>query len=84
LVWFQVSGFGYTINTSSSWELLSGISFLTLCHRYPAVGTKRGHRKEREGRIAHIQPEFFLCSGKADMGGLTNAFHSAPDGHVSH
>ena len=36
------------------------------------------------GRIAHIWPEFLLCSGQADVGGLPDAFHSALGGHLSH
>ena len=49
------------------------------------VGTKKGKEgKERERRIAHVWPEFHLCSGQADMGGLPDAFHSVPGGHLSH
>jgi hypothetical protein len=31
--------------------------------------------REGEGRIALALPEFLLCSGKADTGGLPDAFH---------
>jgi hypothetical protein len=33
---------------------------------------------------AHVQPKFSLFSGKADMGGLLDAFHLALGGHLSH
>jgi hypothetical protein len=45
---------------------------------------KRGLGKKEEGRIAHIWPEFLLCSEQADVEGLPNAFYSAPGGHLSH
>jgi hypothetical protein len=49
-----------------------------------SVGTKKG-AGERGGREeVHVRPEFLLCSGQADMGGLPVAFHSAPGGHLSH
>ena len=47
------------------------------------VGTKRESGEEEGEKIAHTQPEFHLCSGQADMGGLPNTFHSAPGGHLS-
>jgi hypothetical protein len=31
---------------------------------------KRRPKGEGEGRIAHVPPEFQLCSGQADAGGL--------------
>ena len=35
------------------------------------------------GRVrARDRPEF-LCSGQADTGGLPDAFHSAPGGHLA-
>jgi hypothetical protein len=39
---------------------------------------------EEVGRIAHVWPELFLCSGQAGMAGLPDAFHSDPGGHLSH
>jgi hypothetical protein len=43
------------------------------------VGTKGRRRGKRwGGRIAHVQPEFLLCSGQADVGGLQDTFHLAP------
>jgi hypothetical protein len=47
------------------------------------VGTKNGGPWGREGGKNHILPEFHLCSGQADVGGLPDAFHSAPGGHPS-
>jgi hypothetical protein len=44
---------------------------------------KRGLGEEGGGRIAHVLPDFHLCSGQADVGGLPDAFHSAPGGHLS-
>jgi hypothetical protein len=41
-----------------------------------------GPGREGRGRIAHGQPELHLCSGQADEGGLPDAFHSAPGGHL--
>jgi hypothetical protein len=50
----------------------------------PSVGTKMGNLSgKRGGRIAHIPPEFHLCSGQADVGGLPDTFHSAQGGHPS-
>jgi hypothetical protein len=46
----------------------------------PSVGTKRGMGKKRGGRIAHIRPEFLLCSGQADVGRMPEAFHSVLGG----
>ena len=43
------------------------------------MGTKRGQEKRGEGRIAHVRPEFLLCSGQADAGGLPDAFHWATE-----
>jgi hypothetical protein len=34
-------------------------------------------------KIAHIKPEFLLCSGQAEAEGLPDAFHSARGGHLS-
>ena len=50
-----------------------------------ACGNKKGglQWKEGEGRVAQVQPEFVLCSGQADDGGLPEAFQSAPGGHLS-
>lgn len=48
------------------------------------VRTKRGQGKGERGWIAHIGPEFLLCSGQADTGGLPDAFHLALGGHLSH
>ena len=45
------------------------------------MGTEGGQGKEGEGRIAHVWPEFLLCSGQADLGGLPDAFHSDPGGN---
>ena len=46
------------------------------------VGTKKKKKgawgRKGEGRIAHVWPEFLLCSGQADSGGLPDTFHSAP------
>jgi hypothetical protein len=50
------------------------------------MGTKKGgggFMEVEEGRIAHIQPEFLLCSGQAEKGGLPDTFDSAPGGHPS-
>ena len=44
---------------------------------------KRRLGKERGGRIAHVWPEFHLCSGQADVGGLLEDFHWAPGRHLS-
>ena len=38
------------------------------------MGTKKGPGERGQGRIAHVQPEFHLCSGQADMGGLPDTF----------
>jgi hypothetical protein len=46
-------------------------------------GNKEGVGERGEGRIAHVWPEFLLCSGQAEAGGLPDAFHSAPGGHLS-
>jgi hypothetical protein len=43
----------------------------------------RGPGEEVGGRISHVWPEFHLCPGQADAGGLPDAFHSAPGGHPS-
>ena len=48
----------------------------------PPVGNKMGPWG-REGGKTHALPEFHLCSGQADVGGLPDAFHSAPGGHPS-
>jgi hypothetical protein len=48
------------------------------------VGTNGERGRKGKGRIAHFQPDFFLCSGQADLGGLPDAFHWAPRGHLSH
>ena len=42
-----------------------------------AVGRGRGERER-----AHLPPEF-LCSGQAFVGGLVDAFHAAPGGHLA-
>jgi hypothetical protein len=42
------------------------------------VGVTEEGGKER----AHVWPEF-LCSGQADSGGLLDAFHVAPSGHLA-
>ena len=39
--------------------------------------TKRGRGEEGGGRIAHVWPEFHLCSGQAEVGRLPDTFHSA-------
>jgi hypothetical protein len=36
------------------------------------------------GRLAQVRPELLLCSWQTDMGGLPDAFNSAPGGHLSH
>jgi hypothetical protein len=41
------------------------------------VETKRGVGEEGEGRIAHVWPEFLLCSGQVEAGGLPDAFYLA-------
>jgi hypothetical protein len=46
------------------------------------VGTKKGPWG-REGGKTHTPPEFHLCSGQADMGGLPDSFHSASGGQPS-
>jgi hypothetical protein len=43
-------------------------------------GVGEGGGKEK----ARIWPEFLLCSGQADAGGLPDAFHYTPGGHLSH
>ena len=66
---------------------LSCVQMISLGYPAPnplGVGTKGGQGKEGEGRIAHVQPEFLLCSGQADAGGLPDTFHSALGGHLSH
>ena len=46
---------------------------------------KGGRGKKGKGRIANVWPEFPLCSGQADSGGLPDAaFHSALGGHLRH
>jgi hypothetical protein len=45
---------------------------------------KRGEGEEGGGRIAHVRPEFLLCSREADVGGLPDTFHLALGGHLSH
>jgi hypothetical protein len=44
----------------------------------------RGWEKEGEGKIAHVRPEFLLCSGHTDTGELPDTFHSALGEHLSH
>jgi hypothetical protein len=44
------------------------------------VRTKKGPWG-RGGGKTHVPPEFHLCSGKADVGGLLESFHSALSGH---
>ena len=39
---------------------------------------KKGVRGRRGGRIALVRPEFLLCSGQVDVGGLPDAFHLDP------
>ena len=39
------------------------------------VGTKREAGEEEGEKIVHVPPEFHLCSGQADMGGLPDTFH---------
>jgi hypothetical protein len=59
----------------------SSLLFLTI----PSVGTKKGSVGERGGgKIARVWPEFHLCSGQVDTGGLPDTFHSALGGHLSH
>jgi hypothetical protein len=48
-----------------------------------SVGNYRVRGRGRRGG-SHIWPEFLLCSGQADTAGLSDAFHSAPGGHLSH
>ena len=49
------------------------------------VGTKKGVRGKRgKGRIAHVRPEFLLCSGQVAVEGLPDSFHWALGGHLSH
>jgi hypothetical protein len=36
----------------------------------------KGGGGNREGKIAHIRPEFLLCSGPVDMEGLPDTFHT--------
>ena len=43
-----------------------------------------GEGNDEGGRIACVWPEFLLCSGQVEVGGLPDAFHSAPGGHLSH
>ena len=43
----------------------------------------RGCREKRGEGGAHVQPEFLLCSGQVDMGGLPDAFYSAAGGHLA-
>ena len=45
-----------------------------------AVGTIRGPGEGGEGRT-QVPPEFHLCFGQADLGGLPDTFHSAPGPH---
>ena len=48
------------------------------------VGTKWGGWGWGEGGgRTQVLPEFHLCSGQAEMGGLPDAFHSAPSGYPS-
>ena len=65
--------------------VISIISFSVSLYfkKWKAVGTKRGLGKEGEGRRACAQPEFLLCSGHVDAGGLPDAFHWDLDGHLS-
>jgi hypothetical protein len=42
---------------------------------------KGGRGKKERGRLASSGPEFLLCSGQVDLGGLPDAFHSAPGGY---
>lgn len=56
---------------------------LIVCVRGGVWELKRGPGAYRGGRIAHVLPEFYLCFGQADMGGLPDAFYSAPGGHPS-
>jgi hypothetical protein len=44
---------------------------------------EKGQGKVGKGG-ACVWPEFLLCSGQVDVGGLPDAFHSAPGGHLSH
>ena len=44
---------------------------------YRTVGTNKGPEKEGGGTIAHVWPEFHLCSGQAEVGRLPDTFHSA-------
>jgi hypothetical protein len=48
------------------------------------VGTERGLRGRAGRMIDHIQPEYHLCSGKADTGELPDVFHLALGGCLSH
>jgi hypothetical protein len=48
------------------------------------VGTKRGAGEEGGREDSMHQPEFLLCSGQVDVGGLPDTFHSAPGAHLSH
>ena len=47
---------------------------------HPWCGNLKGAGEEEQGRIAYIWPEFLLCSGQVDVGGLPDAFHLAPVG----
>ena len=49
-----------------------------------ACGNSRGCGGKRGKGGAHILPEFLLCSGQADEGGLLDTFYSAPGRHLSH
>ena len=43
---------------------------------------KKGPRGRGEKKT-HAPPEFYLCSGQAEVGALPESFHSAPGGHLS-
>ena len=45
---------------------------------------QRGYRGKRGRKKARVRTEFLLCSGLQDEGGLPDAFHLAPGGHLSH
>ena len=70
--------FSFKEISSAILECTKTIVYKTIC------GKEKGAGEEGEGRIAHVWPEFLLCSGQADMGGLPDTFHSAPGGHLSH
>jgi hypothetical protein len=51
---------------------------LSGCGELRGCGGRRGRKKSLS------RPEFRLCSGQADAGGLSDAFHLALGGHLSH